>query len=114
MSTPLIKAVLGVLLPPLAVFFDKGLSNDFWINLLLTILLPLIGGILHAFHTFGVEPVTNLLCIFLPPVAVFLKRGIGMDFLISLVLLCVFWLPGAIFAYYVCLDGSRVDYIAAA
>jgi len=39
--------ILALLLPPVAVFFKKGLRADFWINVLLTI-LGWIPGILHA------------------------------------------------------------------
>jgi len=37
----------------------------------------------------------------LPPLAVFLKHGIGKDFLINLVLTLLGWLPGCIHAFYV-------------
>lgn len=39
-----------------------------------------------------------VLCILLPPLAVFLKYGIGTEFWISLVLTFIFWLPGVIYA----------------
>ncbi len=39
-----------------------------------------------------------LLCIFLPPVAVFIDRGLGKDFLINLILTLIFFLPGSIHA----------------
>ncbi|KJY84577.1 membrane protein [Vibrio galatheae] len=39
-----------------------------------------------------------LLCIFLPPVAVFLDKGIGKDFIINLVLTIFFFVPGSIHA----------------
>lgn len=43
-----------------------------------------------------------ILCIFLPPVAVLLKKGLGMDFVINLVLTLLFFLPGMIHAFWVC------------
>ncbi|UPQ89633.1 YqaE/Pmp3 family membrane protein [Vibrio sinaloensis] len=39
-----------------------------------------------------------ILCIFLPPVAVFLDKGLGKDFLINLILTFFFFVPGAIHA----------------
>lgn len=42
-----------------------------------------------------------LLTIFLPPVAVAVKQGIGVQFLINLVLTLIGWLPGVIHAFWV-------------
>lgn len=39
--------VLSILLPPLAVFLQKGLGSDFLINVLLT-LLGWLPGVIHA------------------------------------------------------------------
>lgn len=39
-----------------------------------------------------------LLCIFLPPVAVFLDKGLGKDFLLNLILTLIFFVPGSIHA----------------
>ncbi|HBF91670.1 MULTISPECIES: YqaE/Pmp3 family membrane protein [Hyphomonas] len=47
-----------------------------------------------------------LLTIFLPPVAVALKEGIGVQFLINLVLTLIGWLPGVIHAFWVATRGS--------
>lgn len=44
---------------------------------------------------------TVILNILLPPLAVFLKHGIGVTFLISLLLTILGWLPGVIYAFYV-------------
>ncbi|MBA6316020.1 YqaE/Pmp3 family membrane protein [Cellulophaga sp. HaHa_2_95] len=44
---------------------------------------------------------TILLNIFLPPLAVFLKHGLGTTFLISVVLTIIGWLPGVIHAFIV-------------
>ena len=44
---------------------------------------------------------TIILNIFLPPVSVFLKHGLGTAFLINLVLTLIFWLPGVIHAFMV-------------
>lgn len=43
----IVKVVVAVLLPPLGVFLERGLSTTFAINILLT-LLGYIPGIIHA------------------------------------------------------------------
>ncbi|PYE80283.1 uncharacterized membrane protein YqaE (UPF0057 family) [Winogradskyella epiphytica] len=45
--------------------------------------------------------VTIIISILLPPLAVFLKSGLGTQFLISLLLTLIGWLPGIIYALYV-------------
>lgn len=45
----IIEIILALFIPPLAVALRTGLSSDFWINLLLTI-LGIIPGIIHAFY----------------------------------------------------------------
>ncbi|GGB42995.1 proteolipid membrane potential modulator [Oceanisphaera marina] len=42
-----IRIIIAILLPPLGVFMQVGLSKHFWINILLT-LLGYIPGIVHA------------------------------------------------------------------
>jgi len=42
-----------------------------------------------------------LLCLFLPPVGVFLRKGLGSDFVINIVLCIFFWVPGVIHAFWV-------------
>lgn len=44
----LLKIILAFLLPPLAVFMTSGLSKQFWLNLVLTIVGLWIVGIVHA------------------------------------------------------------------
>ena len=44
---------------------------------------------------------TIILSILLPPLAVFLKHGLSSEFLISLLLTLLGWLPGVIYAFYV-------------
>ncbi len=39
-----------------------------------------------------------ILAILLPPVAVFLKRGIGKDLLINIILCLIFFFPGVVHA----------------
>ncbi|MDX1775417.1 MAG: YqaE/Pmp3 family membrane protein [Desulfobulbales bacterium] len=43
----LLRIVLAIFLPPLAVFLTVGLAMHFWINILLTI-LGFIPGMIHA------------------------------------------------------------------
>jgi len=42
-----------------------------------------------------------ILAILLPPVAIFLKKGIGKDLIINIILCLFFWLPGIIHALWV-------------
>lgn len=44
------------------------------------------------------KAVLILLALFLPPVAVFLKSGVGKDLLINIVLCLLFFLPGVVHA----------------
>ena len=43
----IIKIIIAILLPPLAVFLQVGIGKHFWINIILT-LLGYIPGIVHA------------------------------------------------------------------
>lgn len=43
----LIRVVLSILLPPLGVFLQVGITPQFWLNILLT-LLGYIPGVVHA------------------------------------------------------------------
>jgi uncharacterized membrane protein YqaE (UPF0057 family) len=43
----LLRIIAAILLPPLGVFLQVGISMHFWINILLTI-LGYIPGIIHA------------------------------------------------------------------
>ena len=100
MAGACILSILGVLLPPVAVFIERGCAADFWINLILTIFLVWFGGIIHAFYVFGVALCTNILCLFLPPVGVFLEYGCTAEFWISLILTILGYLPGIIYSYF--------------
>lgn len=46
------KLLLSVLLPPLGVFLQVGLTTHFWINILLT-LLGYFPGVVHAAWVIG-------------------------------------------------------------
>jgi len=43
-----------------------------------------------------------ILSIFLPPIAVFLKAGVGKDLIINIVLCFLFFIPGVIHALWLC------------
>lgn len=43
----LLRILVAIILPPLGVFLQVGISTQFWINLLLTF-LGYIPGIIHA------------------------------------------------------------------
>lgn len=45
----LLRIIVAVLLPPLGVFMQVGITKHFWINVLLT-LLGYIPGIVHAVY----------------------------------------------------------------
>ncbi len=44
----LLKVILAILLPPLAVFMDRGLGVQFLLNIVLTLVGFWIIGIIHA------------------------------------------------------------------
>ncbi|MET0356441.1 MAG: YqaE/Pmp3 family membrane protein [Cellvibrio sp.] len=48
-ATDPIKIIFAIILPPLGVFFEVGLTKHFWINVLLT-LFGFIPGIIHALY----------------------------------------------------------------
>jgi uncharacterized membrane protein YqaE (UPF0057 family) len=101
MAEKLVRSIIGVLLPPLMVLMEKGCHMEFWIDLLLTILLVWIGGIIYAFHVIGVDLCKNVAAVLLPPLAAFLHLGLKTEFWICLILTLLGWLPGMIYAYYV-------------
>jgi uncharacterized membrane protein YqaE (UPF0057 family) len=43
----IVRIIAAILLPPLGVFLQVGITTQFWINILLT-LLGYIPGIIHA------------------------------------------------------------------
>lgn len=44
-----IKIIAAIILPPLGVFFEVGLSKHFWISVLLTIFFW-VPGVIHALY----------------------------------------------------------------
>ena len=113
------RAVISLFLPPVGVFMQVGLGLHFWLNLLLC--LTVIGGWVHALYVIatigpngrpqpdGMQTFISLLvATFLPPLGVFLKRGIGVPLLINLLLCWFFLFPGSIHALWVIThDGPR-------
>ncbi len=52
---------------------------------------------------------TVILSIFLPPVAVLLKEGVGTQFLLNILLTLIGWLPGVIHALWVNSRGTSAS-----
>lgn len=48
----IIRIIIAIFLPPVAVLTQVGLGKHFWINLLLT-LLGWLPGVIHAFYVIG-------------------------------------------------------------
>ncbi|MEQ9443301.1 MAG: YqaE/Pmp3 family membrane protein [Cyclobacteriaceae bacterium] len=46
----LLTIILAILLPPVAVAMQRGITGAFWINVLLT-LIGWVPGVIHAFLT---------------------------------------------------------------
>jgi uncharacterized membrane protein YqaE (UPF0057 family) len=108
-----VSALLSLFLPPVAVFLQVGLGLHFWINVLL-VFLGFVPAQLHAFwviasttHDGREHPeamsrfLALLVAMFLPPVGVLMRKGLGLAFLVNLVLCCVVWLPGVLHALWV-------------
>jgi uncharacterized membrane protein YqaE (UPF0057 family) len=101
-SDKLCRTILGVLIPPVLMYMDKKCAAEFWISLLLWIFLLAVGSIIYTFHTLGYKDLChNILCVFLPPVTVYLRKGCKSEFWICLVLTIFIFLPGIIYAYYI-------------
>ncbi|MCC9602754.1 YqaE/Pmp3 family membrane protein [Stieleria sp. JC731] len=47
-TNTLLKVILAVLLPPLAVFMERGIGTQFFLNIVLTLIGFWIIGIIHA------------------------------------------------------------------
>lgn len=45
----ILRVIIALFIPPLAVFLQVGLGKDFWINLILTLLF-FIPGMIHAIY----------------------------------------------------------------
>lgn len=107
------RAIIAAFLPPVAVFMQVGLGSAFWINLILTFLM-FVPGQLHALWVIvsvddkgrpspGATNAFIALCagFFLPPLGVFLRRGVSMALLVNVLLTLLFWFPGSFHALWV-------------
>jgi uncharacterized membrane protein YqaE (UPF0057 family) len=54
-SVDILRIVLAIILPPLGVFLQVGLTKHFWINVLLTI-LGYLPGLVHAVWVIATFP----------------------------------------------------------
>ena len=98
----LLKCILGVLLPPALVFIEKGLSFHFWIDLVVTLLLFWIGGAIYGFIVvFDLIICEGIAAGLLPPLAIYLQKGVCAQFWVCLLLTLFFWFPGMAFAYFI-------------
>lgn len=51
MDNKVVKIILALFIPPLAVYLHEGkVTKNFWINIVLWFLLFGIGGIIHALY----------------------------------------------------------------
>jgi uncharacterized membrane protein YqaE (UPF0057 family) len=52
MDNQVVKIILALFIPPLAVYLHQGnqITKDFWIDLVLWFVLPGIGGIAYALY----------------------------------------------------------------
>jgi uncharacterized membrane protein YqaE (UPF0057 family) len=55
LSVDILRIVLAIILPPLGVFLQVGLTKHFWINVLLTI-LGYVPGVVHAVWVIATFP----------------------------------------------------------
>jgi uncharacterized membrane protein YqaE (UPF0057 family) len=55
LSVDVLRIVLAIILPPLGVFLQVGLTKHFWINVLLTI-LGYVPGLVHAVWVIATFP----------------------------------------------------------
>jgi uncharacterized membrane protein YqaE (UPF0057 family) len=54
-SVDILRIVLAIIIPPLGVFLQVGLTKHFWINVLLTI-LGYLPGLVHAVWVIATFP----------------------------------------------------------
>lgn len=104
------RVIFAYFLPPLGVYLQVGLGAAFWINVIL-VFLGGFPGILHALWVIASTDesgrsrpdgsrtfVSLVLCSLLPPLGVFLKRGLGGAFFLNVLLTLFFWIPGMLHA----------------
>lgn len=92
------KTLLCFLFPSGNLLFERGLTKEFFLCLVLS-LIPL-ASILYSFALQGVSQKNNLFCLFFPAYAVYSMTGFGRKFALAVVLSLLLHFPGAIYAYY--------------
>ena len=95
------KIIMGVLIPPLLLYKEKKMNIEFYISLIcyITLLFPV--SVIYTFSILGYENTCqNILCEFLPFIAIYKKFGFKKEFFISILLFLLFLFPGRIYAYY--------------
>merc|ERR1712032_1032075 len=100
MPRDLKEAIIGVCIPPVLVYQKKNMGNEFFVDLLLWFFTWSL-GIIYAFHMAGVEPLINILCLYIPPLGYYLSRKtIDCDFFICLIGWILAGFVGFIWAYH--------------
>ena len=102
---------LTILIPPLGLLCQKTRNvrdRNIIINLIITILLPGV-GIIHAFYLLGLSCCISTSCLFLPFLGVFLKTKKFGKFCLCFFLSFLFFLPGVVYAYSVCVNFEDYD-----
>ncbi len=114
-SRDFVRALLAWFIPPVGVFLQVGIGLAFWLNLVLT-LCGWLPGVIHAAWVISTRGPSGrqvgggktffglLLSGLIPPLAVFVKKGLGLDLLINVVLLFVLWFPAVLHAVWVSVD----------
>ena len=108
------RLVVGFFVPPAGVFMQVGLTKQFWINVVLSVLLVWVGGQVHAAWVItnlkddgSADPegtgklIGVLASYYVPPVGVLLKAGVGVGLVLNVVLWLLGWLPGVLHALWV-------------
>ena len=107
------RLIAAWIIPPLGVFWQAGISAQFLLNIVLTMLFWFPGQI-HAAWVIttteadgGDDPqgmnkfISTLLAYYIPPVGVLLRTGFTGTFVLNLVLSFLGYLPGIVHAIYV-------------
>ena len=105
------RLLVSFLVPPVGVWMQVGLTPQFWLNLVLSVLLLWVGGQVHAVYVItttdesggeqegGIQRfVAILLSAFLPPIGVLVTRGLSVELLLNVLLTALCGLPGSIHA----------------
>lgn len=104
------RLLAGYVVPPLGVGLQEGINSVFWTNVVLTLLCWVPGQVHAAYVITGRDEggtvseggttkfVALLASYFVPPVGVFLTKGVGTPLFINIVLTLLFLFPGAIHA----------------